>query len=320
MGRGINSIIGIIVILALLAGSGVFYVVDETQQVVLTQFGMLIGEPITTAGLYFKIPFIQKVNYFDKRIVQWDGAANQIPTLEKRFIWVDVTARWRIVDVLKFMQSVRTEMGAQTRLDDIIDASTRDIIASNMLIETIRNSNRLIEVVDADTMQGMDQEFGKTVLESVKFGRESLSRKILERAMQTVPLYGIDLIDVRIKRINYVKEVQQKVYERMISERKRAAEKFRSEGNGKRAEVEGQMKKELEQIGSEAYKIAQEVKGKADAEAIKIYANAFNNDPEFYSFVRTLDAYKKTFDKDTTLMLSTDNEFYKYLESVGNLQ
>jgi membrane protease subunit HflC len=257
MNNGLNLIIGIVILVILLVSSGAFYIVDETQQVILTQFGSLVGKPITKAGLYLKMPFIQTVNYFDKRILKWDGDANEFPTRDKRFIWVDATARWRIADPLKFMQSVRTEASAQTRLDDIIDGSTRAIISDNVLVEAVRNSNRLPLEAKNNAEIKSEYDIGETELAEIIYGREELSRKILKRAAEIVPNYGIELIDVRIKRINYVQRVLDKVYERMISERKRAAEKFRSEGQGKKAEIEGQMVKELEQIRAEAYKTAQ---------------------------------------------------------------
>lgn len=309
-------ILGIIVIV--IGFSGLIYTVDETQQVIITQFGEPIGESITEAGLYFKLPFVQTANYFDKRILQWDGDPNQIPTLDKRYIWVNTTARWRIVDALKFMQSVGTETGAYARLDDVVDAATRDAISNLNLVEAVRNSNRLYEkAVSAkvtDTIGADD-----TSIERINVGRMALTRDILRRASKIVPQYGIELVDLRIKRINYVRDVRRKVFDRMISERKRAAEQYRSEGQGKKAEIEGQMVKELQEIRSEAYRKAQEIKGKADAEAIKIYANAYNKDPEFYSFTRTLETYKDTITSDTILILDTDNDYYKYLGSMqGN--
>ena len=315
MNKTINGLLIIVFLAVMAVASGAFYVVDETQQVVLTRFGSLVGKPQNKAGLYMKMPFIDTVNYFDKRILEWDGDANQIPTKDKRFIWVDTTARWRIADPLKFMQSVRTEASAQTRLDDIIDASTRDIISGNVLVDAVRDSNRLINQ-DNSQIVASDQ-FSQMSLEKIEYGREKISQMILERAAASVKDYGIDLIDVIIKRINYVEEVRDKVYERMVSERKRAAEQFRSEGQGKKAEIEGQMQKELEQIRSEAYRTAQEIKGKADAQAIKIYAEAFNKDPEFFAFIRTLDTYRKTMNSDTTLILTTDNEFYHLLNGVN---
>ncbi|MDD3374503.1 MAG: protease modulator HflC [Candidatus Omnitrophica bacterium] len=313
-----SLLLGFAVIIAILFVSGVAYTVDETQQVVVTQFGEPIGQPIVEAGLYFKLPFIQNANYFDKRMLQWDGDPNEIPTLDKRYIWVDTIARWRIVDALKFMQSVGTEMGAYARLDDVVDAATRDAISNLKLIETVRDSNRLHEQsVSAKTTDNIGA--GDTNIERISVGRRALTRNILEHASLITPQYGIELIDLRIKRINYVEEVRRKVFDRMISERKRAAEQYRSEGQGSKAEIEGQTVKGLQEIQSEAYRKAQEIKGEADAEAIKIYANAYNKDPEFYSFIRTLETYRDTIGSDTTLILDTDSDYYKYLRSIqGN--
>ena len=309
----ISSITVIIVIIALLIISGAIYTIDETKQVVITQFGEPIGDPITEAGLHFKMPFIQQANYFDKRILEWDGNPNQIPTKDKRYIWVDTTARWKIVDALKFLQSVTSETGAQARLDDVIDSATRDFVTSHNLVEVVRDTNRILEEQPkAKDEDSEDQIAGE--IEKINYGRDNLTRGILKEASEIVPQYGIELIDVRIKRINYVSEVQKKVFERMISERKRAAEKYRSEGQGKRAEIEGQMTKELNQIRSEAYKVAEEIKGKADAEAINIYADAYNRDPDFYSFLKTLDTYKNTIDEETTIILTTDSEYLTYIK------
>jgi len=319
MKNTLNLIWGILIMAAILIMGGVVYTVDETHQTVVTQFGKLIGKPKTDAGLNFKLPW-QTVNRFEKRILDWDGDADQIPTREKRLIWVDTTARWQIVDALKFMQRIRTEQSAQTRLDDIIDAKTREVISGHMLIEILRNSNRLLEEGEIEALENASMEFGKTALEPIEKGREELSKMILEKSAEAVEDFGIKLIDVKIKRINYVKEVQQKVYERMISERKRAAEQFRSEGQGKKAEIEGLQAKELEEIRSGAYRKAQEIIGKADAEAIKIYADAYNKDPEFYSFVKTLETYRKTVNKDSTLMFTTNNDFYEYMGGGGNLK
>lgn len=319
MRNSLNIYLGLFLAITLFLGTGLLYTVDETQQVVITQFGELVGQPKIKAGLYFKLPW-QQVNYFERRILQWDGDANQIPTRDKRFIWVNTFARWRISDPLKFMQSVRTEESAQSRLDDIIDASTRDVVSRHKLIEAIRSTNRIIEernaAEDLETSSGV---LSYTELETIEIGREELARQILTRAAETTPQYGIELIDVRIKRINYVAEVRDKVYDRMISERKRAAEQFRSEGQGKKAEIEGQIAKELQEITSEAYKKALVIKGKADAEAIKIYADAFNKDPEFYSFIKTLETYKKTMNEGTTLILSTENDFFEQLNGKWDL-
>ena len=305
-----------VIIIAFLVISGAVYTVDETRQVVITQFGKPIGKPITAAGLHFKLPFIQQANYFEKRILEWDGNPNQVPTKDKKYIWVDTTARWKIVDALKFLQSVTSETGAHARLDDIVDSATRDFITSHNLVEIVRNTNRIIdERAMAKNKESSDQIAAE--LEKIAFGRDALTRSILQEAEKIVPQYGIELVDVRIKRINYVSDVQKKVFERMISERKRAAEQYRSEGQGKRAEIEGQMKKELNQISSEAYKVAEEIKGKADAKAIDIYADAYNKDPEFYAFLKTLDTYKDTIDEETTVILTTDSEYLTYLKDTA---
>jgi len=312
-----STVLMIVIFVIAVTVSGALYVVDETQQVVITQFGEPIGKPITEAGLYFKMPFVQTANYFDSRLLRWDGDPNQIPTLDKRYIWVDTTARWRIIDPLKFMQSVGTVNTAYARLDDILDAATRDAVSSHKLIETVRNTNRISEIeYTGERDEEIDIDVGDVSLERIKLGRDALTRDILERAGKIIPKYGIELVDVRLKRINYVQEVRQKAYERMISERRKAAEKFRSEGQGKKAEIEGQANKELQQIRSEAYRKAQEIKGKADAEAIKIYADAYNQDPEFYSFLKTLETYRNTVNADTTLILDTDSEYYQYLKRI----
>ncbi|MBU4311882.1 MAG: protease modulator HflC [Candidatus Omnitrophica bacterium] len=309
----INIVITVVVLAMLFFVSGALYTVDETQQVVITQFGEPIGKSITEAGLYFKLPFIRQANYFEKRILQWDGNPNQVPTKDKRYIWVDTTARWKIVDALKFMQSVTNEIGAHARLDDIVDSATRDYITRHNLVEIVRDSNRLVEAWGAG--EGDEIKAADEALETINVGREGITRGILKQAQEIVPQYGIELVDVRIKRINYVKDVRDKVYERMISERKRAAERYRSEGQGKKREIEGQMQKELKEITSKAYKAAEEIKGTADAEAIAIYADAYNKDPEFYSFLKTLDTYKNTIDSDTTVIFSTDNEYLNYFNS-----
>ena len=306
-------ILGILVILVIaLVISGTIYTIDETKQVVITQFGQPIGNPITSAGLRFKTPFIQRANYFEKRLLDWDGDPNQIPTKDKKYIWLDTTARWKVSDALKFLQSVGSETGAHARLDDIINSATRDAITSHLLVEAIRNSNRILESVDKEAIIVVTEE----ALEEIKVGRQALAGMILKKARVLAPQYGIELIDVRIKRINYVEAVRRKVYERMIAERKRAAEQYRSEGQGKRAEVEGQMDKELKQITSQAYRTAQGIRGKTDAETTRIYADAYNKDPAFYSFLKTLETYRKTIDETSTLILTTDSDYYRYLKGL----
>ncbi len=318
MKETINKIIGtttifVIVIMAIFL-SGAIFIVSEAQQVVLTQFGKPVGKPIVNAGLHMKLPFIQQAHYFDKRLLEWDGDPNQIPTKDKKYIWVDTTARWRITDSLKFLQSVGNELGAHSSLDDIINSATRDAITGHLLVDAVRNSNRILDIIE----EGSDVILADEALESIEAGRSEITRNILAKSKVLAPQYGIDIIDVRIKRVNYVEEVRNKVYDRMISERKRAAEKYRSEGEGRSAEIEGQVIKELKAITSEAYRKAQIIKGEAEAETTKIYAQAYNKDPDFYSFLRTLETYKDTVDENSTIILTTDSEYYKYLEKLEN--
>ncbi|MFC1646132.1 protease modulator HflC [Candidatus Omnitrophota bacterium] len=309
--------LAIVILVIAVFMSGAVYVIDETQQVVITQFGDPVGNPITSAGLHFKLPFIQQAHYFEERLLEWDGDPNQIPTRDKKYIWIDTTARWRIVDALKFLQSVSNEIGAQARLDDIVNSATRDIITNHLLVETVRNTNRILE---SEEETGEDLIVTDEALERIDVGREALAFMILERAKKLAPQYGIELVDVRIKRINYVEAVRRKVYERMIAERKRAAERYRSEGQGKKAEIDGQRAKELQLITSEAYRQAQIIKGKADAEAIKIYAQAYNKDPDFYSFLKTLETYAATIDAKSTIILTTDSEYYQYLKELDYIK
>ncbi|TKJ47810.1 HflC protein [Candidatus Aerophobetes bacterium Ae_b3a] len=300
----------VVVILGLIVVGGSLYTIDQTQQVVITQFGEPIGDPISEPGLHVKIPFIQKVNSFEKRILAWDGLPTQVPTKDKRYIWVDTTARWRIVDPLKFLQTVGGERTALGRLDDIIDSATRNQITNHLLYELVRDSGR--EFVETEVSLEIEEELGV-----VQYGREKISRGILEEAALLVPQFGIELVDVRIKRLNYVERVREGVYARMIAERERVAEEYRSEGEGVRAEIEGRRAKELQRITSEAYRTAQEIKGKADAEATKIYADAYNKGPEFYSFLRTLEIYEDTMDENTWLIMTSDSDFYKYLKTLS---
>lgn len=303
-------IIGIVVLVII---TNALYTVSETEQAIITQFGDPVGDPIQKAGLHVKIPIIQKVTKFDKRLLEWDGDANQIPTSDKKYIWVDTFARWHITDPLKFYQSVNNERNAQSRLDDIIDGVTRDFITENLLIEAVRNSNREMSVTAESELQlGIDIEEINIVE-----GRLGITREILKRSAILGPEYGIELVDVRIKRINYIEDVREKVYQRMISERQRIAQQYRSEGQGRQAEIEGEKEKELQRITSEAYRTAKEIEGKADAEATSIYAAAFNRDPEFYSFIQTLESYRKTLDDNTTIILKTDSDFLKYLKDIG---
>jgi len=286
------------------------YVVDETEQVVVTQFGKPIGEPKRSPGLYFKLPLIQQANYFHKNLLEWDGDPGQVPTLDKTFIWVDTFARWKIVDPLKFFQTVGNMPGALGRLDDIIDSAVRNFVTSYPLIETVRMTNRELDTFEV----GVDTVRETTDLGEVTMGRRQITKGILEQAQPKLDKFGIELVDVKFKMLNYVEEVQKSVYGRMIAERKQIAEKFRSEGKGEARKIEGDMEKDLKQITSEAYRKAQEIKGKADAEATGIYAQSYGKDPEFYSFVQTLDIYKETMDESTSLVLSTDSELLRFFK------
>jgi modulator of FtsH protease HflC len=303
-------VIILLVVVLLLYNSA--FVVNETEQVVITQFGRIVGEPIKDPGLKFKLPFVQKASFFPKNLLDWDGDPGQIPTLDKTFIYVDSFARWRIVDPVKFFQTVNNQMNALNKLNDIIDPAVRNFITSNRLIEAVRKSNRKLDTAEI----GLDDEdtISQRGTYMIQVGREKITRGIMEQAQPKLAQFGIELVDVKIKRINYVEEVRKSVYGRMIAERKQIAEKFRSEGKGEAQKILGDKEKDLQQITSEAYRKAQEIKGKADAEATKIYAAAYGLDPEFYSFVQTLEVYKDSLDKDSSVVLSTDSEFLKYLK------
>jgi len=304
---------GVALLIVLLSST---YVVSEWEQVVITQFGDPIGKPIVKAGLYFKLPFVQKVNRFEKRILIWDGERNQVPTDDKRFIWVDTTARWRIRDALTFLQSVRTVQGAQSRLDDYLDSAVRDVIGRHKLVEAVRLTNRVLDVVPSDE----DREqapLEREVREKIEKGRDQLIAEMLKGAQPKIEELGIELIDLRIKRINYVESVRKSVYDRMVSERQRIAEQYRSEGRGKKAEIEGQRARDEKKVLSEAYRDAQQLVAKADAEAARIYAEAYDTDTEFYAFVRTLQSYEAILGSNHTLVISPDSEIYRFLESAG---
>jgi membrane protease subunit HflC len=285
------------------------YIVNETEQVVVTQFGRAVGTPKLAPGLYFKVPLIQEATYFPKNLLQWDGDPGQIPTLDKTFIWVDVFARWKIVDPLKFFQTVNNTVSAQGRLDDIIDPATRNFITSYRLIEAVRRSNR-----ELDTFEIGLEDIEKTPMEQIAAGRDKITQGILEQAQPKLTPFGIELVDVKIKSINYVEQVRESVYGRMIAERKQIAEKFRSEGKGEAAKIMGEKERDLKRITSEAYRTAQEIKGKADAEATKLYAQAYGVDPEFYSFNKSLEVYNETLGENSSVVLSTSAEFLKYLK------
>jgi membrane protease subunit HflC len=302
-------LIGLVLLGILVVYDG-FYMVKEGQQVMITQFGKPIGTPKTEAGLYFKMPFLQQVNEFDKRIFIWNGDPNQIPTNDKTFVFLDVTARWRIIDALKYMQAVKTEMRAQSLLDDIIGGTVRDMVNKNNLIEIVRSSDWSL-----DTMTPSNQEPGT----KPERGRDVISDQVLEIASRAMPQYGIELRDVMFKRVNYIESVRLKVYDRMISERKRIAAEKRSMGEGQKARILGTVDRQLKEITSSANRQAVEIKGKADAEATKIYGEAYSKDPEFYAFMKTLESYEKIVGTNTSLVLSSDSDIYKYLKSVKNI-
>lgn len=284
------------------------YIVDETEQVVITRFGEPIRKSVTEPGLHWRLPFVELIHKFDKRILEWDGDPSQIPTRDKKYIWVDLTGRWRIKEPLVFFQTLHNENNAKTRLDDIFEGIARNFITRYNLASIVRNSNDILSVeVDADDIGGSDE------YEEIRDGRNAITRQILESAREVLAEYGIEIIDIRIKRINYVQSVQQKVFERMISERLRAAEELRSEGLGVRAEIEGQKEKELKRIQSEAYRTAQTVRGEADAESTRIYGQAYSQDADFFSLIETLKQYPETLG-GSRLVFSTDSEFLKYMK------
>lgn len=302
-------VILVVAVVAILFVFTAAYVVDETEQVVVTQFGKVVGQPKTESGLYFKIPFIQNATYFPKNLLEWDGDPGQVPTLDKTYLWVDAFARWRIIDPIKFFQTVNNTLSAQGRLDDIIDPAVRNLITENKLIETVRKSNRELDT-DEIGLENIKERPSYRIVT----GREKIAKQILGQAQPKLAKFGIELVDVKIKRLNYVEEVRDSVYGRMIAERKQIAEKFRSEGKGEARKILGEKERDLKRITSEAYRIAQEIKGKADAESTKLYANAYGVDPDFYSFAKTLEIYSDALGKDSSLVLSTDSEFFKYLK------
>ncbi len=299
-----------IVVIALVVVAGFLfyasaYVVDETEQVVITQFGKVVDEPKTEPGLYFRLPFIQRPNYFLKNIQAWDGEPGQIPTRDKTYLWVDAFARWRIDDPVAFFKTVTDRFSGLKRLDDIINPAVRNAVTSHELIETVRNSNRSMT-----TLEGK----GSSQPDLITTGREKLNDMILKASQPKLNRFGIELIDVKMKRVNYVKQVRDSVYGRMIAERKQMAEKIRSEGQGEAKRIMGQKERDLREIRSEAYEKAEEIKGDADAKATEIYAEAYNADPEYYSFTKSLSVYQESLDKKSNLVLSTDSELLQYLK------
>ncbi len=283
-----------------------FFIVPEGVQAVVTQFGRPVGEPVVTAGPHTKTPFVQEVAYFDKKILIHDGDPNQIPTKDKTFVYVDVTARWRISNALIFLQAVNNETRAMTILDDIIDSTVRDMVNKNDLVEIIRSS----DWVPGEWAKSRGED------EPITLGRDKMATQIHQIASEATKKYGIELVDVMFKRVNYIDTVQSKVYERMISERKRIAAEKRSQGEGQKAEILGKVDRELKTITSSALQEAEQIKGKADAEVTRVYAEAYNQDPEFYAFFKTLESYEKTIGGNTRLVMPADAEFYRYLNKI----
>lgn len=308
--KHITLLISAVVIL-ILALSSVF-ILDETQQAIVTQFGKPVGGPRTEPGLQFKTPIIHKVQYFDKRYLKWDGDPNQVPTQDKKFIHVDTYARWQITDPLQFFIRLRDERSGQSRLDDILDGETRNAVASHELLDLVRSTNRTPEVYE-DYLEDIE------VLEDITVGREEIEAIVLERANERTADLGIVILDFRFKRMNYVTEVRERVYDRMISERNRIADQFRSEGEGEARKIEGDKERDLAQIQSEAIREAEIIRGRADARATEVYASAYNRNNasrELYSFLRSLEALEKSLDSNTSVILTTDNELFRLMKEV----
>ncbi|MCR9203646.1 MAG: protease modulator HflC [Halobacteriovoraceae bacterium] len=319
-------IFGAVLLVGIIAFNSIFFELNEGRQAIITQFGKPVGDPITSAGLHIKTPFIQEVRYVDKRILSWDGYPNQIPTKDKKYIKVDTTARWRVVDALKFIQTVRNESGAKRRLDTILDSITRDIISSHNLVEAVRNSNGIIQKTEEKKAEIKRlKAAGKPVLEEeitgeiepIKVGREKLSDMIVESATKELEAFGINLVDVQLRRISYEKSVEAKVYERMISERQRIAQKIRSIGQGEKAKIEGRLERDLREIRSQAYKESQIIKGKGQAKAVKIYASSLSQDPKFYQFLKTMEVYRNSIQKRTKFIMSSDGELFKFFKKIN---
>lgn len=307
----------IIVAAVYLLISNSVYKVNETEQVIITQFGKPVGEAITEAGLKFKIPFIQEVNPIDKRILEWDGNPSNMPTKDKLYVAVDLFARWKIVDPLQYLLRLRDERSAQSRLDDILGSETRNAVAKHELIEIIRTTKDRQPLLDASLSEEDQATLGSLV--PISKGRKLVEQEIFNSAASKVKVFGIELMDIRFKRINYNESVRPKIYDRMISERRQIAERFRSEGNGEAARINGYRERELNKIQSEAYRQVEEIRGEADAKATEIYANAYNKDQDsvdFFEFQKTMEMYKSVLKDNTTLILSTDSEAFKFLKGM----
>lgn len=323
-----KNLIGIVLAVLVFLVYSAAYVVDETEQAVVTQFGKVVGDPVVEPGLQFKLPFVQMVNYFPKNLQEWDGDPGQIPTLDKTYIWVDAFARWRIADPIRFFQTVGNTLSAQARLDDIIDPAIRNLVTSYSLVETVRRTDRELDTsfepaeLSADptaaeklaVAEGASENEAIHTKYAIKLGREEITQRILEQAQPKLDGFGIELVDVKVKRVNYVEQVRKSVYDRMIAERRQIAEKFRSEGKGEAQKIRGEKERELKRIQSEAYREAQKIKGEADGKVTRTLGEAYGIDPEFYSFQQTLESYKDTLKGNSKVVLSTDSEFLQYLK------
>jgi modulator of FtsH protease HflC len=301
---------------------GSIYTVSEVEQMIITQFGKPVGAPVTEAGLKMKMPFIQNVNVIDKRILEWDGSPSDMPTKDKLYISVDLFARWRITDPLQYFLRLRDERSAQSRLDDILGSETRNAVAKHELIEIIRTTRDRVPLRDT-LLTEAERELNMGALVPIQKGRKLVEREIFAAAAEKVHVFGIKLLDIRFMRINYNASVRPKIYDRMISERRQIAERFLSEGNGEAARIRGNRGRDLNKIQSEAYRKVEEIRGLADAKATEIYAHAYNQSPQaaaFYEFTRTLQAYKSIIAENTTLVLSTDSDLFKFLKGITNRQ
>ncbi|WP_373493561.1 protease modulator HflC [Aquiflexum sp.] len=302
-----------LVVATVLVLTNTIYILDETQQAIVTQFGRPVGDPRTEPGLNFKVPFLHKVQFFDKRYLEWDGNKNQVPTKDKKFIFVDTYARWEITNPLQFFIRLRDERSAQSRLDDILDGETRNAIASHDLLDIVRSSNRDPEITE-DFMEEIER------LDDISVGRAVIEKIVLEKANERTADLGVRILDFKFKRMNYVDEVRDRVYDRMISERNRIADQFRSEGQGEARKIEGDKERDLAEIQSNAFREAEEIKGRADAEATDIYASAYNKNRtavDLYKFLRTMESFEKSMDENTSIILSSDSEFFKYLKKLN---
>lgn len=316
MNRPLKLALAALAVIVIYAGANSVYQVSEVEQVIITQFGKPVGNPVTSAGLKLKTPFVQEVNPIDKRVLEWDGSPSDMPTKDKLYIAVDLFARWRITDPLQYFLRLRDERSAQSRLDDILGSETRNAVAKHELIELIRTTKDRVPLRDASLVEA---EFDMGVLLPIKKGRASVERDIFEAAAQKIRVFGIELLDIRFKRINYNESVRPKIYDRMISERRQIAERFLSEGNGEAARIRGNRVRDLDEIESEAYQKVEEIRGVADAEAAEIYASAYNQSPaavDFYEYTTTIDSYKNAIAENTTLVLSTDSDLFKFIRAM----